>query len=174
MNHILIRSLIILLVSALVAIVANLVNPNGVDWVGYWPNVSDSDTIWLSPSYDSELDPPAIHLALAYDHFLSRRFLFVDAREPEEYEDGHIRGAINLPFDSFDDHWPDVEPLMPADTPIVVYCSGTECESSLHLARLLEEEFGYEHVEIFFGGWRGWFNERLPMEGKRDYEHLDE
>lgn len=173
MNHTIIRAILTIIIAAAVAAVANLVSPNRIEWTGYWPNVFDSDSVWLSPSYE-EGDPPAIHLGLAYDRFLSKRYLFVDAREPEEYETGHIEGAISLPFDSFDDYWPEVQPLMPVDKPLVIYCSGSECESSLNLARLLVEEFGYAEVEIFFGGWRAWYNNRLPLEGEHGYENSDE
>jgi rhodanese-related sulfurtransferase len=168
-NHILQRSIIIVLIAVVLAVTANLVNPHRIPWVQYWPDPSESDTVWLSPSYVKGEDPPAIPLGLAVDRYYSD-YLFVDAREAEEYETGHIEGAILLPFDYFDEYWPEVEPLMPVDTPIVVYCSGSECESSLNLARVLVEDFGYQTVEIFFGGWRSWYNNRLPIEGERGYD----
>jgi rhodanese-related sulfurtransferase len=167
MNNILIRSVIILVVTAAAAAVANLINPNAIEWVGHWPDPTESDTIWLSPSYMPEEDPSTIALGTAFERFLSEEYVFVDAREPEDYELGHIKGAISLPFDSFDDYWEQAQPQMPVDTPVVIYCSGSECESSLNLARYMVEELGYqrEKVELFFGGWRAWYNNRLPIDG---------
>lgn len=172
-NHIILRALIIILLAAVVALAWNAVSPNRIEWVGFWPNVFESDSVWLSPSYEEGVDAPAIALNYAFERYLSKSFLFVDAREPEEYHDGHIKGAINLPFDEVDEYLPQVEPLMPLDTSIVVYCSGSECESSLFLARYMREDLGYQNVEIFFGGWRAWYNERLPIEGARSYEDGD-
>jgi rhodanese-related sulfurtransferase len=156
--------LLIVLIAALLAIANNLVNPNRVAWVGYWPNVNSSDSVWISPSHE-EGDPQHIRLAEAFDRFNSEQYLFVDAREPDEYAEGHVKGAINLPFDSFDDYWSKVEPQLPRESKIVTYCSGSECESSLFLARLLIKDYGYKDVEIFFGGWSAWNKHRLPIEG---------
>ncbi|MCK4857956.1 MAG: rhodanese-like domain-containing protein [candidate division Zixibacteria bacterium] len=173
MNNIFLRGLTTIIIATIVGTIANLASPNRIEWFGFWPNVLDSDSVWLSPSYE-EGDPPAIHLGAAFDRYLSRSYLFVDSREPEEYETWHIVGAISLPFDDIDEYWPQVEPLMPVDTPIVIYCSGSECESSLYLARYMVEDLGYQNVEIFFGGWRAWYNERLPIEGKYGYDNSDE
>ena len=82
--------------------------------------------------------------------------------------------SINLPFDSFDDYWEEVQALMPTDALIITYCSGSECEASLHLARLLVEDYGYTNVEIYFGGWQCWYNNRLPIEGEKGYEGMIE
>ncbi len=155
-------------VAALLAVGNNLVNPNKIPWVGNWPSLSDdSDSIWISPSYEKG-DPPTLRLAEAFDRFNSKTYLFVDAREPDEYQLGHIKGAINLPFDTFDDHWSQVEPLLPKEARIVTYCSGSECDASLLLARLLIQRYGYKNIEIFFGGWPVWSKHRLPIDGVYD------
>jgi rhodanese-related sulfurtransferase len=157
------------LVAALLAVGNNLVNPNKVPWIGNWPSLSDNtDSVWVSPSYDAKSDPPTLRLAEAFDRFASKTYLFVDAREPEEYQLGHIEGAINLPFDTFDDHWAQVEPLLPKDAKIVTYCSGSECDASLMLARLLIQRYGYKNIEIFFGGWPAWTMHKLPIDGAYD------
>ena len=164
------RIVIIFFVAGLLAVGNNLVNPNKVPWVGNWPTFSsNADSVWVSPSYEKG-DPPTLRLADAFDRFAAKTYLFVDAREPDEYKSGHIKGAINLPFDSFDEYWPKVESQLPKDTLIVTYCSGTECDASLMLARLLTQKYGYKNVEIFFGGWRSWSDRKLPIEGKYDDE----
>lgn len=168
MNKTLLRIVIICLVSVLLAAGNNLINPNKIPWVGNWPSAFDNtDSVWLSPSYEKG-DPPTLRLSEAFDRFASGTYLFVDAREPEEYQTGHIKNAINLPFDTFDDHWPQIEPLLPKDAKIVTYCSGTECDASLLLARLLTQRYGYKTVEIFFGGWPAWSKKQLPIDGKYD------
>ena len=49
-------------------------------------------------------------------------FLIVDARNPEEYADVHIPGAINIPQNKFDEYMH----LLPAEKNmrIVFYCNG--------------------------------------------------
>lgn len=160
------RIIIIVLLAVVVAGLNNLVNPNGIEWVGYWPNVTDSDTTWFSPSYMEGEDPPTLLLQEALDRYIDGSYVFLDAREPFEYQQGHIKGAINLSYDFFEEQWDSVKTLLPKDTAIVAYCSGSECEASLYLARLLVQDYGYENVEIFFGGWRLWSKHELPIVGE--------
>lgn len=48
--------------------------------------------------------------------------LVIDTRNPEEFEDIHIPGAVNLPFKKFDDY----KHLLPSKKSVrlVFYCSG--------------------------------------------------
>ena len=167
------RIIIIVLLAAVLALANNLLNPNGIEWVGYWPNVTDADTVWYSPSYEKG-DPPTLLLQQALDRYIDGSYVFLDAREPIEYKEGHIKGAINLSYDFFDEQWDSVKTMLPKDTSIVTYCSGSECEASLYLARLLTEDYGYTHVEIFFGGWRLWSKHKLPIVGSYGDEDEDQ
>lgn len=165
-----VRIAIIILMAAFVGGINNLVNPHKIDWVGNWPGaMEDSDSAWASPSQEPG-DPPTLRVAEAFDRYAARTYVFVDAREPDEYQSGHIKGSINLPFETFDEHWPKVESFLPYDAKIVAYCSGSECDASLMLARLLIKDHGYKNIEIFFGGWKSWNKHRLPIEGKYDDE----
>jgi len=121
------RIVIIILITLLIGAVNNLINPNKIDWVGYWPDVSGCDSAWFSPSYEQDLDPPVINLGEAFGRYATDNYLFIDAREVEDYQVGHIKGSINLPFDYFDDYWEEVQALMPKDALIITYCSGSEC-----------------------------------------------
>lgn len=160
------RIVIIIFIAAILGGINNFVNPNKVPWIGNWPSeMSDTDTNWTSLSYE-EGDPPTLRLAEAFDRWASKSYIFIDAREPEEYAEGHIEGAISLPYDYFDDYKDKVLPTLPKDASIVTYCSGSECEASLYLARFLVQEYGYKNVEIFFGGWSQWSKKELPIEGK--------
>jgi rhodanese-related sulfurtransferase len=73
---------------------------------------------------------------------------FVDARTPEEFEAGHIPGAVNIDWRAFPGQVADV----PGDM-IVVYCnSGTLSAQAAFAARLM----GHEHVVMLQGGLEGW------------------
>lgn len=84
--------------------------------------------------------------------------LVIDIREREEYEQGHIPGAIFIPRGflelRIEQHAYD------PDTPIVLYCAGGV--RSLLAARNLRE-MGYTHVESLSGGFNGWLDADYPI-----------
>jgi rhodanese-related sulfurtransferase len=86
----------------------------------------------------------------------------LDAREAAEYSEGHISGAISLPYnDALAD--PDrVSHLDPGGRPIVVYCSGGDCELSMDLAKVLVQA-GRRRVLIYEGGFPEWQGAGYPV-----------
>ena len=64
----------------------------------------------------------------------------------------------------FDDYWPGASTRLPPERPIVIYCSGSECELSLYLGRLLIEDYDFTDVSIFYGGSGMWADAALPMD----------
>ena len=88
--------------------------------------------------------------------------LFLDAREPADYAAGHIGNALNLPAQSFAEHFGEVGPLLTPDTVIVIYCDGSECELSAQLAGRLREQ-GQKQVHVLFNGWTAWRTAGLPV-----------
>lgn len=141
-----------------------------------WPDNREIKELEVPPSYtpcDSLTAWPEcdslVSLEQAYAMFLKKAAIFIDTREQEEYDEGHIAGSINLPFEFWDDYWADVEPELDPDTEIVAYCGGFDCELSLFAARQLKS-LGYEHAYIFFGGWPQWVEAGLPTEETTYYE----
>lgn len=139
----------------------NVSGLNGLPLDTPWPENRQRIELEFPPSYE----PGDSLLALedAYNLFLNGDVIFIDARDPVEYEDGHIKGAINLPFDWWEDYWDEVRPLLDAEKEIVAYCGGQDCELSLFLARDLKRQ-GFERSYVFFGGWEKWINGGLPIE----------
>lgn len=90
---------------------------------------------------------------------------FIDARAEEFYTfEGHIRGAISLPYVDFEETYPLIEAeLPPKEQEVVCYCSGFGCEESAELAKLLMAR-GYRRVLIYEGGWPEWVEAGLPVE----------
>jgi len=126
-----------------------------------WPDNREKKELEKPPSYD--VGDSLVSLEQAYALFLKGEAIFIDTREEEEYDEGHIAGAINLPFDFWDDYWPYVEPELDPEAEIVAYCGGFDCELSLFAARELKN-LGYEKSYIFFGGWPQWEEAGLPAE----------
>ena len=83
----------------------------------------------------------------------------VDVRERDEWEEGHIPGAVHIPRGSLEGR---IENAVPdRSQPIVVYCAGGS--RSAFAARTLEE-LGYENVASLAGGFTDWKRNGFPFE----------
>jgi len=112
-------------------------------------------------------EPAAIHLNQAYKLY-QQNVLFIDAREPADYQYAHIKNAINIPFDHFDEYKHLLNNI-DKDRTIVTYCAGTDCDLSILLSNILFE-MGYKKVYIFFGGWNEWLEANYPIEKENQAE----
>ena len=88
--------------------------------------------------------------------------LFLDAREPADYAAGHIGNALNLPAQSFAQHFGEIAPMLTPESPVVLYCDGKECDLSHRLAESMREQ-GYTNLLILSNGWTAWRLAGLPM-----------
>lgn len=120
-------------------------------------NQSTKSNLSTSESFPK---PLAIKIDKAYQLY-KQGVRFIDARMPEEYAEGHIRGAINIPFDG-DDSYRNILNSFSKDEILVTYCSGTECDLSILLGDELFEK-GFKKVYIFFGGWNDWVERGYPI-----------
>ena len=87
--------------------------------------------------------------------------LIVDARDREEFEMGHIAGALSLPYG---EATPDrVEGVDPGGRPIITYCD-PDCEVSMELAWEFVVQAGHRKVLVFVGGFPEWKAAGYPVE----------
>ena len=94
-----------------------------------------------------EIGTPEAHALLAG----SEPPLFIDVRLTEEWDEGHIPGAIHLPRNNLESR---VETLVrDKERPLVVYCASGS-RSVFATASLLE--LGYENVVNLAGGFADW------------------
>jgi molybdopterin/thiamine biosynthesis adenylyltransferase/rhodanese-related sulfurtransferase len=85
--------------------------------------------------------------------------LFLDVREPDEWEEGHVPGAVHVPRGNLESR---VESLAPdRSRPIVVYCAGGS--RSAFAAKTLGE-LGYEDVLSMAGGYTDWKRNGFPTQ----------
>ncbi len=90
----------------------------------------------------------------------SGKYTVIDVRTKEEYDAGHIKGALN--FDYYNDDFEEKieEALKDKDKPYIVYCrSGMR---SLYSAEILEE-LGYTNVTNMKGGFLAWQSAGKPV-----------
>ena len=158
-----IKEIIILVgISVTLALVVNFLSPKGIAFFGQWD--TSKGVITASPNKSEEGIPQEINsVARAKEIFDSGNVLFVDARSQDDYEDGHIRGAVSFPVGRFDEQ---IESFLNQHSPeirIITYCSGRTCEDSHHLARLLAD-IGFTHVSVFIDGFPGWEAQGFPIE----------
>lgn len=95
--------------------------------------------------------------------YFDRQAVFLDARSEEAFGAGHIEGAKNLPWEEFDQFFPEVMAELPLETIIVAYCDGETCNLSKELAFALVAK-GYDHVRVLLDGWKQWQESSLPIE----------
>ncbi|MEE8575905.1 MAG: rhodanese-like domain-containing protein [candidate division Zixibacteria bacterium] len=161
------ESIILLVMAILLSLGINLFSPNQITVIGQYRSVSTGDDPVIPPDA-IEGDPRFIDLAVAQMNHATGSAVFVDARDPEEFVCGTIPGSVNLPFEYLPEE--DLESYVDSalgaigrDYPLVVFCSGEECDLSLHMGRLFQD-MNFSSIEIFFGGAREWEEAGLEME----------
>ncbi len=123
----------------------------------------------FSQSFFSSEDFPSIQfigISEAEILFIYGNAVFLDSRAEEKYLEGHILGAVNIPFEG-GEHIVEEQLPFPRETTLIVYCDGNECQSSVLLAKVLAE-LGFEDIRVFFGGWAEWVAAGLPLSERND------
>lgn len=135
------QALVIVLAGAALGLAANAVSPRRIPL--------------LTPPKTLEQASDKLPLETAKSLWSSGTALFLDARATADYNSGHIAGALSLPMEEFDDHYPQVQPMLTPDSSIVVYCDGVDCDLSHRLMDRLRE-LGYHNVRLLANGWTAW------------------
>ena len=147
--------IVIAITSTVLSLTLNAVRPDGI------PLLAEELAVAEEIEYDTA--EPRL-FAITLDQALElyqKGTVFVDAREPEYYQEGHIKGAWNIPF--FLELVFKLDSLQGKDAPMVIYCSGNECGSSEDLAYELQAE-GFSNLLVFKGGWTAWNSSGHPIE----------
>ena len=75
----------------------------------------------------------------------------LDVRPPEEYAQGHVAGALNVPLDRLQDRLKE----LPTDREVVAYCRGPWCVLSFEaVAKLREAGFAARRLQDGLPEWR--------------------
>ena len=94
----------------------------------------------------------------SFELWQAQAAVFLDVRSPEDFEAGHIPGAINVMLDTL----PENLDQLPGDKEalIVVYCkSGWRANLGMMTLRLL----GYVNAKGFNGSWLAWVEAEHPI-----------
>jgi rhodanese-related sulfurtransferase len=77
----------------------------------------------------------------------------IDVREPDEFVQGHIPGAVNIPRGLLEFKLSATQELAPRDLKLVLYCK-TSGRAALAAASL--KQMGYLQVSSISGGFDAW------------------
>ncbi|RZQ54595.1 rhodanese-like domain-containing protein [Pseudoalteromonas phenolica] len=80
----------------------------------------------------------------------------IDVRSPEEFAAGHVKGAINIPFDQIEQHQNLLNTLKPST--LVVYCRSGR-RAGIFEKTLTEKGFNLLHLS---GDMNAWQAAKLP------------
>jgi molybdopterin/thiamine biosynthesis adenylyltransferase/rhodanese-related sulfurtransferase len=106
-----------------------------------------------------------IDVSRARELFAEADAAVVDVRERDEWEEGHIPGAVHIPRGSLESR---IESLVPdRSQTVVVYCAGGS--RSAFAAKTLEE-LGYGNVLSLTGGFTDWKRNGFPFELPRSLD----
>lgn len=83
--------------------------------------------------------------------------IIIDVRSPAEFNDGHLKGAINIPFDEIDQHQKKLDQLK--DKTMVVYCRSGR-RAGIFEQQLSEQGFNLLHLS---GDFLAWHKKQLPL-----------
>jgi rhodanese-related sulfurtransferase len=93
---------------------------------------------------------------LMYD----KKYIFVDARDEKDFNEGHIQGAVNVPYHNLEQYKSRLNQFSKSQV-LVIYCSAG-CDVSIDLAYALVKE-GFSKLYIFRGGWDEWKSAGYPV-----------
>lgn len=134
-------------VALLLGTLLNLLSPGRIPWVQDWTDhveklASASGLSVVTMEQVREMVGQASHVIL-------------DARRPADYDKGHIPTAMSLPISAFEESFDQYVGLLAPETPVLVYCSGRECEESVELGQRLHS-MGITNVVLYVGGFSEW------------------
>jgi rhodanese-related sulfurtransferase len=121
----------------------------------------------------ARLEEKGLHIAdsnrvarLVHDpRYQQELVVFVDARDDEHYQAGHVPGAFQLDPFRPEQYLPAVLPACQSAEEIVVYCNGGDCEDSEFAAITLRDAgIAPQKLWVYPGGFAEWTTNNLPVE----------
>jgi len=91
----------------------------------------------------------------------------IDARSPAEYQEVHIKGAVNIPWTMLEKD--STLLTMPKNAKLVFYCNGFKCGKSPKAARLAAS-LGYTDLHVMSEGMPAWEEKGFAIYAGPDYE----
>lgn len=134
---------------------ANTINPKGLSWVHVW---TASDAAGLQNEGLERIIPEN-----AWSLYAEGKALFVDAREPWAFVQGHLPGALNVPVSEANKFLEQLASFSQAGIELITYCDSLDCPSSSELACIILAN-DIRPVRVLPQGIVGWYESGFPVE----------
>lgn len=148
------QGVLLLTIGTLLTVGFNEFRSSGIPWNGRWPASSVS-------AYHLQ-DLEEISLEETYSLYQQSNAVFIDARDPVSFQEGHIDGALNVPPEEAENYREEVLAMVKAGFEVIVYCDGVDCPLSPELARAFQR-LGIPSVKVLVDGWSRWFEAGYPI-----------
>jgi rhodanese-related sulfurtransferase len=150
--------IIIMIATLLIAISFNLFRSAGIPLFGF-----SSETLIK----EQQAQIPNITISEAHELYLQKNVIFIDARDPLSFEEGHIDGAINIYPDEVSLYINNLKTKASQGFMFITYCDGPHCPLSKETAHGLLLR-GIPKVKVLVNGWSLWSQARYPvLKGKK-------
>jgi rhodanese-related sulfurtransferase len=134
--------------------------PKPIETIAVPPDVMAVESVSPDSAFAPSDKPYKIELSTVMGLYMKRKKTnvhFVDARETKLYGEGHIPGAVNIPFERVEKNAAKLDSIPKTDL-VVIYCDGGDCHLSHDLAAYMIEG-GWKRVAVYEGGWAEWSQE---------------
>jgi rhodanese-related sulfurtransferase len=148
------QGLSIFVISTIAALTFNQFRPGNINIFGDWPLETRMTT--------ADGDLMIISLEEARKLFENQEATFIDARPEEQFLEGHINGALSLPWQKVNDYFIEIAEQLDPNQPIISYCDGETCDLSHELALFLID-MGFTNSRVLVNGWSLWIKAGLPI-----------
>ncbi|MBI5568498.1 MAG: rhodanese-like domain-containing protein [Desulfomonile tiedjei] len=153
------RAMAILLLWSSVGISLNLFSANAIPWVYVPPPDLEISGVKIPLIDEKEarklLDDPSV--------------VFVDTRTAKDYAKSTVKGAQSLPRKEMEERFILIQPLLPEEARLVLFCYGPQCEDAERVAEFLIP-MGYRNLVIMSPGFPGWEKAGYPVDSGPDKE----
>jgi rhodanese-related sulfurtransferase len=119
-------------------------------------SLKEKRTQSVQPGFES------IELNEVLQYHTNELVIFIDSRIADQYQAGHIPGALNIPGTEISLLKSDVINKFKESPAIVVYCNGEACPLAAAAAQSLVN-LGLDNVKLYAGGWPEWHSCGLPI-----------
>ncbi len=89
--------------------------------------------------------------------------LWIDARSREQFDAGHVPGAMLLNQQEWETLLPGVVEAWSPGRPVIVYCGSRRCEDAHLVAQRLAKDLDARSVRVLRGGFGAWRSSGKPV-----------
>lgn len=146
---------LLIIAACLIAIGVNDGRTDDIALVGNWSADARAS--------DDSGNSLVIDIEAARRLFRQEAALFVDARPQSLYAEGHIRGALSIPWQEADRYFTETADRLDGASVIITYCDGESCDLSHELALFLKD-LGFENVRVLVNGMTVWQQADMPVQ----------